>query len=70
MTRTGKAAASPTLVWRAAADQLAHAHVLRRDSRRTLCGLPIVQHRLAWPPVARCPDCSAKAGQKAVPMGL
>lgn len=68
MVRTGKSAASPTLVWRAGADQIAHAHVLRKDSRRTLCGIQIVQHRLAWPPVARCPDCLVVSGVKAVPM--
>lgn len=60
--------AKPVLVWRAAADQLSHAHVLSRLSRRTLCGIPIVAHRLAWPPVARCPDCLMVAGRGAVPM--
>lgn len=66
---TAKRAAGPTLVWRAAADRVAHAHVLRRDSRRTLCGQPITDHRLAWPPERRCAACLAAADPKAVPMG-
>lgn len=56
----------PVLVWRAAADQISHAHELR--ALRTLCGQRIVDHRLAWPPQVKCPDCLSASGQKAVPM--
>lgn len=56
------------LVWRAASDQIAHAHRMAAGTTRTLCGQRIVLHRFAWPPVAKCPDCLSLSGQKAVPM--
>ena len=66
----------PQYVWRGDASQIAHCHEYRRGMAftprggKTLCGLPIVDIRLAWPAVARCPDCLSLAGVKAVPMGL
>ena len=75
MTRNAAPKPPPTAtyVWRAGGDQIGHCHEYRRgmafrpQGLRTLCGLPIVDIRLAWPSVARCPDCLVKAGVKAVP---
>jgi hypothetical protein len=71
-----KPARPTTYVWRASADQIAHAHEYQRHGslsprgRRTLCGLAITDIRLAWPAVAKCPECRAATGEKAVPMDL
>jgi hypothetical protein len=76
MTPKPKPSRPTTYVWRAGPDQIGHAHEYQRHGslsprgRRTLCGLPITDIRLAWPAVIRCPDCRSAAGEKAVPMGL
>lgn len=53
--------------WRAGADQISHAFEGgRRPGKTTLCGLRVVDQRLAWPPVVKCPDCQSATGQKGV----
>lgn len=46
------------LEWRADRDGVAHAHG-SGWTRRTLCGLPAVAPRFAWPAHARCRTCEA-----------
>jgi hypothetical protein len=41
--------------WTAGRDGIAHAHV----SGRTLCRVPAIAERFAWPTVTRCPRCLA-----------
>lgn len=54
-------------VWRAASDQIAHAHEPQRSTvKRTLCGLRVVDQRMSWPPLVKCPDCLAVSGVKVV----
>lgn len=52
---TGK---TPPLERRAGADQIGHLYEGgRKPARLTLCGVPLPDIRLAWPPVINCPDC-------------
>lgn len=56
-----------SIAWRAASDQIAHAYLAgRKRARSTVCGIRLVDERLAWPPVAKCPDCWSAIGQKGV----
>ena len=43
------------LLWRAGADQIAHAH--RHKLPRTLCGRLALDERHAWPTANVCPTC-------------
>lgn len=53
--------------WRAGADQIGHAFEGgRKPVSRALCGIPLPDIRLAWPPVVKCPDCLVHTGQKGV----
>jgi len=47
------------IAWRAARDGVAHAS--RSNGIRTLCDLPVVAERLAWPEQRRCMGCTSIA---------
>jgi hypothetical protein len=46
---------APPYRWTALRNGIAHAHWKRLP--RTLCGLPAIDERDAWPAVARCRAC-------------
>jgi hypothetical protein len=52
---------APRVTWRAGSDRIAHAHVKR--ATRTLCGVPVLDERLAWPKFRNCMVCSAAVDQ-------
>ena len=47
----------PRIRWTAADDRVAHAS--SPGHPRTLCGLPVVDERFAWPETRRCLGCRA-----------
>lgn len=51
-------------VWVAERDRVAHAHVARGRSTRTLCGLPAKDPRYAYPAAVRCQQCEEVASGK------
>ena len=55
--------------WVAGPDGTAHAHPARRLPR-TLCGLPALDERFAWPERGRCLDCWASQATSALPEKL
>lgn len=55
-------AVTPRVRWTAARDGIAHAH-RAGNVTRTLCGLPAVAERDAWPEFRRCLGCRALADE-------
>lgn len=47
--------------WIADRDRVAHAHRDRGRQIRTLCGLPAIDERSAWPAAIRCDKCQEVA---------
>ena len=45
-------------VWIAGKDGTAHGRLWRAHAVRTLCGIPAIDPRYAWPAAVRCEECT------------